>query len=74
MFAHAGVGRLSLPEPVASLSYTAFTYDVGGFLDFTLLPVVNIGVHAAYNHLNAGSDSASSFQWATLGGHIAFIF
>lgn len=75
VFAHAGIGRLSVdvPEGVPDPSHTAFTFDAGAFLDFTLLPFVNIGAHAAYNR-QAGSDELDAFQWASLGAHAALVF
>jgi hypothetical protein len=71
VFAHLGFGHLSLPSPAPS--HTAFSYDAGAFLDFTLLPVLDLGVHGAYNRLNEGNGVAA-FQWATLGVHAALIF
>ncbi|HEY6555924.1 MAG TPA: hypothetical protein VI072_01570 [Polyangiaceae bacterium] len=75
VFAHAGIGRLSfdMPSGVADPSHTAFTFDAGAFLDFTLLPFLNIGAHAAYNR-QAGSDELDAFQWASLGAHAALVF
>jgi hypothetical protein len=73
VFAHLGVGRMTADSPVVDAAHTAFTYDAGIFLDFTLLPLLNIGVHAAYNHLNGESTSAN-FQWVTLGAHAALVF
>jgi hypothetical protein len=75
VFAHAGIGRLSVdvPSGVPDPSHTAFTFDAGAFLDFTLLPFLNIGAHAAYNR-QAGSDELDAFQWASLGAHAALVF
>ena len=71
-FLHLGVGRLEAEAPRASASHTAFTYDAGVFLDFTLLPVLDIGGHAAYNHLNGVDESG--FTWGTVGIHAAIVF
>ncbi len=71
VFAHFGIGRLALPNP--DPSHTAITYDVGAFLDATFLPVVNVGIHAAYNHLSSGNPGAA-FAWATIGAHAALVF
>jgi hypothetical protein len=75
VFAHAGIGRLSVdvPSGVPDPSHTAFTFDAGAFLDFTLLPFLNIGAHAAYNR-QSGSDELDAFQWASLGAHAALVF
>jgi hypothetical protein len=69
-FVHLGIGRFAIDIPG---SHTAFTYDAGAFLDFTLLPLINLGIHAAYNHINSGNH-LSGFQWVTLGAHVALVF
>jgi hypothetical protein len=76
VFGHLGMGRFAIDIPgldSIDISHTAFTYDFGAFLDFTLIPIINIGVHAAYNHLNGGNH-ADGFQWVTLGAEAAIIF
>lgn len=71
VYAHLGFGSLSLPDPEPS--HTAFTYDGGAFLDLTVLPLLDIGVHGAYNRLNSGKG-VEPFEWVTLGAHAALIF
>lgn len=71
-FGHLGIARLDLTS-VPDLSHTAFTYDAGVFLDFTALPLLDIGVHAAYNRV-AADDHVSAFQFATVGAHAALVF
>jgi hypothetical protein len=72
-FAHAGVGHLDLDMPGADPSRTSFTYDAGVFLDVTLLPLLDVGAHVAYNQLiKDGEDDA--FHWMTFGAHAALIF
>lgn len=71
-FAHIGVGRLSLSGAPDS-SHTAFTYDAGLFLDFTVIPFLNVGVHGAYNRIVSG-NSNPAFQFATVGAHAALVF
>jgi hypothetical protein len=75
VFAHAGIGRTSVDVPAGAPdpSHTGFTYDAGAFLDFTLLPFVNIGAHAAYNG-QAGNDDMDALQWTAFGGHAALVF
>jgi hypothetical protein len=72
VFGHAGFGWRKLDLASQSETDSSFTYDVGAFLDFTLLPVLNIGVHGAYNQWTGGSQA--SFQFATVGVHGALIF
>ena len=71
-FAHIGVGRLSL-SGTPDLSHTAFTYDAGLFLDLTVLPLLDVGVHGAYNRIVSG-DQGPAFQFATVGAHVALVF
>jgi hypothetical protein len=77
VLAHVGLGYISVDVPaalkLADPSHTAFTYDVGLFLDFTALPLLNIGVHAAYNRV-AGKDNYEALQWMQLGAHAALVF
>jgi hypothetical protein len=73
VFAHIGVAQLQADGPPPDPSHSALTYDAGLFLDFTLLPLVNIGGHAAYNRME-GSDEASAVNWATVGAHAEIVF
>jgi hypothetical protein len=70
-FAHLGIGRVNTEAPAPSS--TGLGYDAGVFLDFTLLPLFNIGAHAAYNGINA-SDVDPNFNWVTVGAHAALVF
>lgn len=71
VFTHVGLGHLSWGS--TDVSHTGFSYDVGGFVDFTLLPVLNIGVHGAYNRVDSG-DVSAGFGWASVGLHAALVF
>jgi hypothetical protein len=57
--------------PAPDPSRTGLTYDFGLFLDFTLLPLLNLGVHAAYDRMVGGADPA--FHWLTFGAHAELI-
>jgi len=72
-FGHAGVGHLDLDMPGPDPSRTAFTYDAGLFLDLTVLPLLDVGAHAAYNQLIAEGDE-DAFHWLTFGAHAALVF
>jgi hypothetical protein len=68
-FAHIGVGNVAFRNIEGS--HTDLTYDAGAFLDITLLPLLDIGGHAAYNHVvTDGSD----LSYMTVGAHVALIF
>jgi hypothetical protein len=72
-YAHVGFARLAFDSPSGDGSETAFSYDVGAFLDFTLLPLLNIGVHTGYGHVDAIDDDAEALNWIPLGVHVALI-
>jgi hypothetical protein len=67
LFAHVGLGHLS-----GEGAYTAPTMDVGLALDLTLIPLVDIGAHVAYDALLATSDRRG-FSWLTAGLHAALV-
>lgn len=67
-FAHIGIGRLS----GAGGGDTGPAFDVGVYLDFTLLPILDLGVHAAYDVLLL--DDGESFDWARFGAHASIGF
>jgi len=69
VFAHLGVGHLS---GAADFSETAASVDAGVTLDFTLLPIIDIGAHAAYDALLI--SDADAFDWYRVGLHAAVGF
>jgi hypothetical protein len=73
IFAHIGLGRFELQIPGADPSGSALTYDGGITLDFTLLPVVNFGVHGSY-HILAADEVRERFRWLVLGAHLELVF
>lgn len=66
-FGHVGVGHASYSGDLES--QTEFAYDLGLGLDFTLLPLVNVGVHSAYNAM----QTDPKLDWFTVGAHVALI-
>jgi hypothetical protein len=73
VYAHVGYAQLQADRPPPDPSHSAVTYDGGAFLDFTLLPLINIGAHAGYNRME-GSDEAEGVNWATFGEHAEVVF
>lgn len=67
LFAHVGVARLDGLE-----SRTAAQLDGGLALDLTLLPLINIGVHGAYNVV-LPRGNADAFRFVTLGAQAALV-
>jgi hypothetical protein len=75
IFAHGGVGYLRFDDPIIGDGRdgrTNFSGDLGLALDFTLLPLVDLGVQGSYNVI-AGNDNYDSFDWLQAGVHITFV-
>jgi len=70
-FAHVGPAY-NIPD--VGDNRVGLTFDGGLFLDFTLIPLVTLGVHGSYNYLSVGDRSGASSQWATVGAHAEFVF
>jgi hypothetical protein len=67
IFAHLGVAHLDAIE-----SRTAPKLDGGLALDFTLIPLIDLGVHGGYNVMFPSSDQ-ESLSWLTFGAHAALV-
>jgi hypothetical protein len=67
IFAHAGVGRIGGDDP-----HTGFAFDAGVTLDLTILPLIDLGLHAAWNRVFGGKDH-SGLSYATFGAHVALV-
>jgi len=67
IFAHAGVGRLGGDDP-----HTGFAFDAGLTLDLTILPLIDLGLHAAWNRV-FGGESHPGLSYATFGAHVALV-
>jgi len=65
VFAHVGVGHANLPGD----NLTGIALDLGVALDLTLIPAVDLGVHAAYDALTWADQE--TFNWYRLGAHVA---
>ena len=57
---------------VLTLETLAPVIDAGLALDFTLLPLIDLGVHGAYNTMFP-RDDGSSLEFLTLGAHAALV-
>lgn len=76
-FAHIGYGYLGTPAPpfgAVDSSYGAPILDAGLALDFTLIPVVDLGLHGSYNTALTQNGVADTPRWIGLGAHVAFAF
>ncbi len=74
VFAHVGVGHLRYDDPLGPGrdGRTNLAGDLGAALDFTILPLVDLGVQGSYNIVAAGSDS-DAFRWLQAGAHVTFV-
>jgi hypothetical protein len=73
VMAHVGFGYVSWEPKQGDASHSGLTYDAGLFLEFTAIPLLNIGVHAAYNRLAEGDNQPSTLQWMQLGLHATLV-
>jgi hypothetical protein len=75
VFAHIGVGHLRYDVPITGErdGRTNLAADAGVALDFTLIPLLDLGVHGSYNVL-AGDDDSDAFEWLQAGVHATFVF
>ena len=67
IFGHLGVAHVAGLE-----TRTAPIMDAGLAIDFTLLPLIDLGVHGAYNAM-LPRDDGSALKFITLGAHAALV-
>jgi hypothetical protein len=74
VFAHIGVGHLRFDQFLGDGrdGRTNLAGDVGAALDFTVLPLVDIGIQGSYNTI-AGTDDDDAFEWLQAGAHVTFV-
>jgi hypothetical protein len=74
VFAHIGVGHLRFDDAFGDGrdGRTNLAGDVGAALDFTILPLVDLGIQGSYNTI-AGDDDDDAFEWLQAGAHITFV-
>ena len=72
--AHIGFGHLSWELAGQDASNTGLTLDAGIFLDLTILPLIDIGVHMGYGRLAGDEEEGlEPVQWLAFGVHAALI-
>lgn len=67
VFAHAGIGRQEGFDP-----HTGFAFDAGVTVDLTILPLIDLGLHAAWNRV-FGTSEREGLSYATTGFHVALV-
>ncbi len=71
LYGHLGIAHLHVNDGPGSR--TAPRLDAGLFLDLTVLPLVNVGVHGGYDSFLAGSGQPA-FNYFVAGLHGALVF
>jgi len=75
VFAHLGFGHQSWELATVDVSHTGVTMDAGLFLDLTIIPLIDVGVHMGYGRLSANEDeNIDPNQWLAFGLHAAIVF
>jgi hypothetical protein len=69
IFAHLGIGHIGGD---ARWSHTGVAFDAGVTVDLTILPLIDLGLHASWNRIFGGYDSGLSYGLA--GAHAALVF
>jgi hypothetical protein len=82
LFAHFGAGHVkgearttdagAGPPSLEVLTHTAATWDGGVYLDLALASFFELGIQAQYVQI-LKSTTARSFQWLSLGAHLAIV-
>jgi hypothetical protein len=74
LYGHGGIARSQFDDIAApGLGHTAITYDIGAFLDVTLLPLVNVGAHFAFNQMLDGNNGKDGVKWLAIGLHAELV-
>jgi hypothetical protein len=71
-YAHVGYADAAFNASAADQDLSDVTYDVGAFFDFTLMPLLNVGVHSGYGRVRA-DELDNPIQWIPIGVHAALI-
>jgi hypothetical protein len=70
---HVGFGHVSWAPTSHDYSHSGLTYDIGLFLELTALPLLNVGIHGAYNRITADDDQSEKLHWLQLGVHATLV-
>jgi hypothetical protein len=72
--AHVGFGHRTEEYQTVEHSNTGMSLDGGLFLDLTILPLLDIGVHIDYGRIAGdAAEGLEVLQWMTFGAHVALI-
>lgn len=68
IYAHAGLANIAGDR---IYEHTGIAFDAGFTLDLTILPLVDIGLHTAWNRVFG--DDESGLSYVTAGAHVALV-
>jgi len=74
VYAHIAYGHVSASTGDISTSFNGLSYDLGGFLDLTVLPLVDLGIHAGYTNIANSDEPGNGLRFIDVGAHVAFVF
>jgi hypothetical protein len=72
-YGHVGFASVSRTLHAKDLDHTSFTFDIGAFLDLTVIPLLDLGVHIGYASVS-GEHDIKALQWVAAGVHAALVF
>lgn len=73
VMAHVGFGHVSWEPAPDNYSHSGLTYDAGMFIELTALPLLNVGLHGAYNRMAGEDDQPDTLHWLTFGLHATLV-
>ena len=68
LYAHVGYARIDGEGSDFVVQSSGLSYDAGLSVDFTLLPIINLGVHGGINAI-VDDGREKTFQWFDIGIH-----
>ena len=71
LYAHGGFGWRGTDDPSLSGNDNGFMFDVGGAIDFHVVPHFSFGAHLEYDEIFTPNDPP---KWLGVGGHAAIVF
>lgn len=71
VYSHIGYTNLSGKGDELTVDIAGMSWDAGLAIDFTLLPVVDFGIHGGYTTL---MDDAGDLNWVEAGAHVEVSF
>ncbi len=75
LYGHVGYGTaITVVDGQDNRSDAGLSYDVGLAIDFTAIPLINLGIHGGFNSLTPGDDALEPINWIDVGAHVELVF